>query len=69
MLLDLIFILYGCFILTLIFLKPDWYWNAPRMRRRRALLGDGRTSNLYYFMGGLLLTLGLLGQAGYLGGG
>lgn len=65
--LDVILIFYGFWTLVITFVKPNWYWNGKRMKDRREILGDQRTSTMYYVLGAIMLAVGLAGRLGFLG--
>lgn len=64
--LDVIIIFYGLGILIVNFVKPDWYWNYGRMKRRRELIGDEKTSRMYYVIGAVMLAVGIMMRSGAL---
>lgn len=61
-LLSIILILFGLFTLYGIHFKPDFYWERGRIRRTREIIGDRRTSILYYVVGLLMLVVGIWGM-------
>ena len=56
--------LFGLYTLIGTTFKPKFYWERPRMRHAREVLGDERTRIIYAISGGLLLIVGLAGIAG-----
>lgn len=63
---DVIIIFYGLAILIINFVKPDWYWKGKMMQRRRDLIGDEKTSRMYYITGAIMIGVGIMMRAGYL---
>lgn len=66
LLLDFVLLIWGSVILITNFLKPAWYWESARMKLRRETMGDDRISLIYYGLGGIMVTIGVLGRLGYL---
>jgi hypothetical protein len=66
-LIDVVLIVWGASMLITNFIKPNWYWNSPRMQMRRSTMGDEKVSTIYYGIAVIMLAVGLLGRLGFLG--
>ncbi|TVQ24144.1 MAG: hypothetical protein EA367_01845 [Leptolyngbya sp. DLM2.Bin15] len=47
-------------VMGLIYAKPNWFWNAPRMRRSREHLTQAQAEALGYGFCALIMVLALV---------
>jgi hypothetical protein len=62
---DIALMMYGFLTLMLIFTKPAWFWDSVRMQQRRAIMGDTKTSYMYYGMSAVMLIVAIASRMGF----
>jgi hypothetical protein len=64
---DILLVLVGSYFLYGVLFKPSFFWDRPGMQRRREIIGDKRTSQMYLVLAIMMVAVGLIGAFGFLG--
>lgn len=57
-LIDWVLVIYGFYLILGVVIRPPMFWDSKRMKRRRALIGDRRTTIMYGVLATIMILLG-----------